>query len=150
VSRARFRLWKDERGVSAIEFAMVVPILAMLILGIIDLSSGFSQRFTLQQAVDRSLEIIQANRAPVGPQGGTPDYSFLRTEVATAAKVPVANVTLTQWRECKGVRQSTFTGACADDVDTARYIELHVTKPFKGKMYLRSTNLTATQSVRVQ
>jgi Flp pilus assembly protein TadG len=146
-----FRFWlKDDRGVSAIEFAMIAPVLAVLLLGIIDLSSALSQRFTLQQAVDRSLEIIQANRVAVGAQGGSPDYSFLKAEVATAAKVPEANVTLTQWLECKGVKQGSYTGACADYVDTARYLELQVTKPYKGKMYLRSTNLIATQSVRVQ
>ena len=46
----------DERGVSAVEFAFLIPILATLILGIIDLSTALSQRFTLQQAVNRSLE----------------------------------------------------------------------------------------------
>lgn len=145
------RSWlKDDRGVSAIEFAMIAPVLAVLLLGIIDLSSAFSQRFTLQQAVDRSLEVVQANRVAVGTQGGSPDYSFLKTEVATAAKVAEANVTLTQWLECDGNKAGSYTGVCLDGQDTARYLELHVTKPYKGKMYLRAANLVATQSVRVQ
>jgi Flp pilus assembly protein TadG len=140
----------DERGVSAVEFAFLIPILSVLILGIIDLGSGLSQRFTLQQAVNRSLEMVQANSVDTGTEGGTPDYSFLKTEVAAAAGVSEGNVTLTQWLECNGTRQGSYTGTCASDQDTARYLELRVTKAFKGKMYLKTTNLVATSAVRVQ
>jgi Flp pilus assembly pilin Flp len=151
---------KDERGVSAIEFAFLAPILATLILGIIDLSTGLSHRFTLQQALNRSLEMVQANRVQTGPQGGTLDYSFLRQEVATAADVPLADVTLTNWRECDGARQSTPEGICPDvpatattparPADTARYLELTVTKEFRGKVYLKPVVLRANAAVRVQ
>ena len=151
-------LEKDERGVSAVEFAMVIPILATLILGIIDLSSGLSQQFTLQQAVDRSLEMVQANRVTVGTEGGTPDYSFLKTEVAAAAKVAEGSVELKRWRECDGAGPYSFEGSCPDVLingktvtpDTARYVELSVVKPFKGKMYWKSVDLVAESAVRVQ
>jgi Flp pilus assembly protein TadG len=141
---------RDERGVSAVEFAFLAPILATLIMGIIDLSTGLSHRFTLQQAVNRSLEMVQANRVGTGREGGTPDYAFLRQEVATAANVPLANVTLTQYRECNGTRASTYEGACADDVDMARYMQLEVTRDFTGKMYLKPVVLRASAAVRVQ
>ena len=142
-------LRRDERGVSAIEFAFLIPILATLILGIIDLSSGLQQRFTLQQAVNRSFEIVQANRVAAN-SSGTPDYEFLRQEVATAANVPVGNVTLNRFRECNGARQAVFTDSCDDGVDMARYLELIVTKDFRGKMYLKPIVLRASATVRVQ
>ena len=141
---------RDERGVSAVEFAFLAPILSVLIVGMIDFSSAISQRFTLQQAVNRSLEMIQANRAPVGAAGGSPNYSFLKQEVATAASIPLANVTMNQWLECNGTKQGSFTGTCADNADTARYLELKATKEFRGKMYLKSFTLAATSAVRVQ
>ena len=143
-------LRRDERGVSAVEFAFLAPILATLILGIIDLSTGLSHRFTLQKAVNRSLEMVQANRVATGPQGGTPNYDFLKQEVATAADVPLGNVTLTKWRECNGVPQSSYEGSCADDVDMARYLQLMVTKDFSGKLYLKPVVLRASSAVRVQ
>jgi Flp pilus assembly protein TadG len=144
----------DERGVSAVEFAFLIPILATLILGIIDLSTGLQHRFTLQQAVNRSLEIVQANRVAANSTG-TPDYDFLRQEVATAANVPVGNVTLNRFRECNGVRATNFVAAssteeCASDADTARYLELIVTRDFRGKMYLRPIVLRASSTVRIQ
>lgn len=140
-------LRRDERGVSAIEFAFLVPILATLILGIIDLSTGLQHRFTLQQAVTRSLEIVQANRVSAN-SSGTPDYEFLRQEVATAANVPLGNVTLNQFRECNGARATALP--CAANVDTARYLELTVTKDFRGKMYLKPIVLRASSAVRIQ
>jgi Flp pilus assembly pilin Flp len=142
-------LRSDERGVSAVEFAFLIPILATLILGIIDLSTGLQHRFTLQQAVNRSLEIVQANRVPVGTSG-TPDYSFLRQEVATAANVPLGNVTLNQWRECNGTRRDPFADSCSDGQDMARYLELVATRDFRGKMYLKPIVLRASSTVRIQ
>jgi Flp pilus assembly protein TadG len=149
VRRLLFSLGRDERGVSAVEFGFLIPILATLILGIIDLSSGLQHRFTLQQAVTRSLEIVQANRVAAN-SSGAPDYSFLRQEVATAANVPLANVTLRQFRECNGAPATPYDGNCADDTDTARYLELTATRNFSGKLYLKPIVLTATSSVRVQ
>lgn len=147
--RLLLSLRSDERGVSAVEFGFLIPILATLILGIVDLSTGLQHRFTLQQAVTRSLEIVQANRIAVGT-GGTPDYSFLRQEVATAANVPLANVTLNQWRECNGEKREPYTDSCPDGVDMARYLELVVTKDFRGKMYLKPIVLRAASTVRIQ
>ncbi|HEX8583218.1 MAG TPA: TadE/TadG family type IV pilus assembly protein [Allosphingosinicella sp.] len=138
---------KDEDGVTAIEFAMLIPILATFVLGIIDLSTGLSQRFSLQQAVNRSLEIVQANRVAANAQG-TQNYDFLKTEVTSA--VPNASVTLNQWLECSGTKQSSYTGVCAAGQDTARYLELRATREFRGKIYLRPVTLNATSAVRVQ
>jgi Flp pilus assembly protein TadG len=150
VRRLLQSLRRDERGVSVVEFALLAPVLATLILGIIDLSTALSHRFTLQQALNRSLEMVQANRVQASSQGGTPDYTFMRQEMATAAGVPLANVTLTQWRECGGARQSSYEGACPDDIDTARYLQLAVTREFTGKLYLRPVVLRTSAAVRVQ
>jgi Flp pilus assembly protein TadG len=154
VRRLLLSLARDERGVSAVEFAFLIPVLATLILGIIDLSTGLQHRFTLQQAVTRSLEVVQANRVAANSTG-TPDYDFLRQEVATAANVPIGNVTLNRFRECNGVRATNFIAAtlteeCASDADTARYLELTVTRNFSGKLYLKPIVLTAKSSVRIQ
>ena len=148
--RLLLSLKSDERGVSAVEFGFLIPILGTLILGIIDLSTGLQHRMTMQQAVNRSLEIVQANRIAVGAGRTTPDYDFLRQEVATAANVPVANVTLNQWRECNGTKRDPYEESCDDGVDMARYLELVVTKDFRGKMYLKPIVLRAASTVRVQ
>ena len=144
-------LVRDERGVSMIEFGIIAPFMALLIGGIVDLSMGLSQRFSMQQALNRSLEMVQANRPHAEADESEIDYDFLVREAATAADVPVNKVTLNQWLECNGARQASFSGSCADGTDTARYLELRVVKDFTGRMFVKTTvPITATAAVRIQ
>jgi hypothetical protein len=117
------RLARDKRGTSLIEFAFVAPILGLMTVGIADLSQGFSERFQLEAAAHRALE-----RAALGTS--ETDYQFLQQEAATAANVPLANVTFENWLECNGVKMASYDGACAPGEQVARYIYLRVQKTF--------------------
>jgi Flp pilus assembly protein TadG len=141
---------RDERGVTFVEFGFLAPILAVLVAGIVDLSMGMSHRFSLQQAVNRSLEVVQANRPQMNSESNDVDYTYIATEAATAAGVTADKVTLTKWRECDGVKQSTYTGFCADGAELARYVQVRVTKDFKGRLYVKTVPVVATAAVRVQ
>lgn len=148
VSRA---VRRDERGVSMIEFGLIAPFMALLIGGIVDLSMGLSQRFSMQQALNRSLEMVQANRPQADADDSEIDYDFLVQEVASAAGVPASKVTLTKALECNGTKQASYAGSCAQGTDSARYLELKVVKDFTGRMFVKTTvPITATASVRVQ
>jgi Flp pilus assembly protein TadG len=141
---------RDERGTSLIEFGFIAPVLAMLAMGVIDLSRGLAERFALQQAVNRSLELVQARPAVAGATATDLDYSFVKTEAASAAGVPASQVTLTRWLECNGVEQPLVTGACADTADTARYLRVHITKNFQGDFYFAIIRMTASGALRTQ
>jgi Flp pilus assembly protein TadG len=143
-------LARDERGTSLIEFGFLAPFLAMLAMGVIDLSRGLAERFALQQAVNRSLELVQARPAVAGATATDLDYSFVKTEAASAAGVPVSQVTLTRWLECNGVEQASVTGSCAGTADTARYLRVHITKNFQGDFYFRTIPMTASGALRTQ
>ena len=130
-ARKRAALWPcrvlagDERGVTVIEFALFLPILALMVLGTIDIGRGLAAKFVVEQATQRAIE-----RAA---QGGPPlaDYSFLRSEAAAAAEVPLANVTLDQWLECDNARQSSFNGSCAAGQQMARYVTIEVAASYR-------------------
>lgn len=148
----------DERGVAFVEFAFLVPIFALFVLGIIDLAQGVSHRFTMQQAVNRSLELLLV-RAPtivVRPpgQGTTPsdvDYTYIRQEAATAANVPIAQVTATRFILCNGVAPASATATtCPTNQQQATYLRVTLTKPFTGRFYLGTVPLTVTGSMRLQ
>lgn len=150
---ARFSggLGRDQRGVSMIEFGIIAPFLALLVGGMVDLSMGLSQRFSMQQALNRSLEMVQANRPHADADESQVDYSFLVREVASAAGVSENKVTLTRWLECNGARQASYDGTCAETADAARYIELRVVKDFTGRMFVKTTvPITAAAAVRIQ
>jgi Flp pilus assembly protein TadG len=142
-------LARDERGTSLIEFGFLAPALAVLAMGVIDLSRGLAERFQLQQAVARSLELVQARPAVAGATATDLDYSFAVTEAQAAAGTG-ATVTMTRWLECDGVEQNSVTAVCAEDQDSARYLRLRIVKNFQGDFYFSTIRMTATGAVRTQ
>lgn len=143
------RLRRDERGVSMVEFGLLVPVLALLVGGVIDLGEGLSERFQIQQAVNRSLEQLHSLPPQADANKKDVDYNFLVNEAKTAAGAS-ATVTLTKWLECDGVKQNSWDGTCTDGQDTARYVHLKVDKTFNGFFFMKSRQMSATGAVRVQ
>ncbi|HEX8061615.1 MAG TPA: TadE/TadG family type IV pilus assembly protein [Allosphingosinicella sp.] len=147
-----FTLARDQRGTSLIEFGFLAPFLALLTMGVIDLSRGLAERFALQQAVNRGLELVQARPAVASAKSADVDYSFVKTEVAAAADVedPDTQVTVTRWLECDGGDPLDVNATCADGQDTARYIRVRVTKDFKGEFYYETIPMAAVGTLRTQ
>lgn len=125
LSRLR-SLRSDERGVSLLEFTAMAPFLGLLIVGMADIGRGYTERFAIQQAANRTLE-----RAHSGTKAN--DYSFLSAEAQTAAGVG-ATVTLTQWLECTATSGTRTTkaigGTCSAGEEIGRYVTLEIAKTF--------------------
>jgi Flp pilus assembly protein TadG len=145
---------RDSRGVSMLEFGLFIPIMAVILLGAVDLARGLAMKFGIEQATHRTMELATLRAQPLA------DYSFLRDEAAAAADVPVAQVTLDQWLECNNTRHSSFTGTCAPGQQAARYITISVWKDytpmFAGIPFVRLADangkirLAADSGVRIQ
>jgi Flp pilus assembly protein TadG len=133
-------LARDERGTSLIEFGFLVPFLALLTMGIIDLSRGLAERFAIQQAVNRGLELVQARPAVAAATGSDVDY----------AGVPQTQVTLTTWLECNGNNAGSVNGTCPSGQDVARYLKVRVTKNFTGEFYYDTIPMAASGTLRTQ
>jgi Flp pilus assembly protein TadG len=123
-------LARDERGASIVELALLAPFLGTLMLGMVDLGQGISARHDLQRAANHAMELALTREA-VADDSGEPNYTFLRQAAASAAGVPLANVTLTRWRECNGTAQSTYNTVCPPDEDgnpqeVARYVRVRI------------------------
>lgn len=150
----RASLGADERGTSVIEFAFVAPILSLLTMGIIDISTGYSRRMELTQAASRTLERIAVDGFQVPGESGNPDIEAFKASVkataAEAAGVTVDKVTPTLWLECDGVEQvpydERFNGTCEpadaaacetatppDDCSPvmARYVQVRIEDSFR-------------------
>ena len=144
------RLVRDRRGASITELALAAPVLALVVTGIIDLGQGMSERFTMQQAVNRSLELLQAGPVQGGAEDQGVDYSFLINETAAAADVPPGNVSLRQWLECDNAPQPDYEDSCDPGQETARYLELRIDKIYEGHFFLDGYPMTAAAAVRIQ
>ncbi|HEX8573606.1 MAG TPA: TadE/TadG family type IV pilus assembly protein [Allosphingosinicella sp.] len=143
-------LARDERGTSLIEFGFLAPFLAFLTMGVIDLSRGLAERFALQQAVNNSLELVQARPAVAGADATDLDYTFVKDEAVRAAGVEPGQVTMTRWLECDGVPQPRITDTCDSDEDTARYLRIRIVKDFQGQFYFDSIAMAASGALRTQ
>ena len=151
--RRLLTLARDERGTSLIEFGFLVPFLALLTMGVIDLSRGLAERFALQQAVNRGLELVPARPAVASATSNDVDYSFVKTEVEAAAKelkTGPAQVTLERWLECSGGNPKLINETCASGEDVARYLRVRVTKNFTGEFYYKTIPMAASGTLRTQ
>ena len=54
----RFTLIRDQRGAAMIELAFVAPVIALLTVGVVDLSNGFGTKLRIEQAAQRSIEKV--------------------------------------------------------------------------------------------
>lgn len=142
-------VWRDSRGVSVIELALLAPLLVLFLSGLVDVSRALAERFVLKQAVNRGLEMVQAR--PPRIEAGDADYDFsaVRNATATAAGVPPRDVVIRRWLECNGVRQA-VTEDCLPEEESARFIELEVRKEYEPYLVRQPISISARSSVRTQ
>jgi Flp pilus assembly pilin Flp len=144
------RLVADQCGASVTELALIAPVLTLFVTGAIDLGEGLSARFSLQQSVNRSLEILQAGPVQGASNSDQTDFSYLINETATTAGVPASQVTMRQWLECDNVPKSRYDDTCDAGQETARYLQLRVNKTFQAHFFLGAYPISAEASVRIQ
>ncbi len=140
-------LARDESGASIIEMAMVAPVLAALLMGMVDISRAYSAKLQLEQAAQRSIEKVQQYRTT------TSTYSTLVAEAATAAGVNATDVTVDYWLECNGARQTAYTTVCPTVQTRVRYITVSINKKFSpmfGTRYFPGANSDGTYTINAQ
>ena len=49
---------RDARGTATIELAVFAPVLATLVIGVVDMSMAFGRKLSIEQAAQRSIEKV--------------------------------------------------------------------------------------------
>jgi len=138
----------DSRGAAVIEMALVAPILALTVIGIVDMSNAYSRKLALEQGAQRAIEKIMQTtetntvettlktEAVCQVNGMNNDGSCKTTPITTS------NVTVQYRLECKDstgaiVANTQTTDATAFDALSCdpsqkeqRYIEVNVTDKY--------------------
>jgi Flp pilus assembly protein TadG len=120
------RIARDERGLTIVELGLVAPMLILLLAGCIDLGRGLSERYALQQAAHRTIELANSMTLSSDKDSNEIDFTPLKEEAAAAAGVPASAVTLTRWAECDRVVMSDPNIVCPVGQNVARYIQLEI------------------------
>jgi len=137
----------DERGTSLIEMAMVAPVFAAMLIGMVDVSRAYSAKLQLEQAAYRSIEKVQQYRTT------TDTYTTLQAEAASAAGVATSAVTVDPWLECNGTRAASYTGVCPSGQVPTRYITVTIQKmftPMFGSRFFPRANTNGTYTLTGQ
>ena len=111
---------RDRTGTGAMELALALPILMLLLAGMIDMSRVISARIDMEQAAIRATDYALAIRPT------SSNSTYIRDEAASAANVPTSDVTVQIFLECDGVRQSDFNTICSSGQDQARLVSVDI------------------------
>ena len=122
-------LLRNEHGSSVIEMALAAPVLALLLIGMVDMSRGYSTKLQLEQVAQRTIEKVQ--NTDYNPSRSD-QVTALKAEAAAAAGVSTSAVSLTSWLECNnnGTKLA-VTSSCSDPTHAyARYVEIDIQKTY--------------------
>lgn len=140
------KLGRDDRGAAIIELALVAPVLAVMVVGVVDLSNAFGRKLGLEQGAQRAIEKVMQTTGDdtveatiktevVCQINGTNDDGSCKSTPITAAD----NVTVTYRLECTN-SAGAMTSSETENADTfdstecpagttteARYLQVTVT-----------------------
>lgn len=132
MNRRLFSLCGDRRGTATIELALFAPVLATMVIGVIDMSMAYSRKLQVEQSAQRAIEKVMQTT------GVKSVAETIVDEVALQAGIPAdekaSKISVTYSLECDDEAPLTETDAdefdllsCAEGtVRKARYIEVEV------------------------
>jgi Flp pilus assembly protein TadG len=144
----RFRNFcRDIRGTVTIELALVAPLLALMVIGMTDVSMAYSRKLALEQGAQRAIEKVMQTT------GSTTVADTIKSEVVcqvngvdgegacNASPITAADVTVTYRLECvadDGTRTEQTSGdadtfdayTCAADETPERYMNVQVASTY--------------------
>jgi Flp pilus assembly protein TadG len=138
------RFWKtflyDERGVSAVEFALVAPVLLMCLVGIYDVGTMVYKRTDMHSALRSGTQYFM---------NGGDDLAKAEDIVAQSWTTKPEDVTIVAERFCQcGDEVHACNTLCDDDSYPAAYKRLRAMATIDG--VLGDTSYSATQAIRVR
>lgn len=138
------KLARDDQGAALIELAIVAPMLALVAIGIVDISNAFNHKLTLEQGAQRAIEKIIQTTADNTVEATLKAEAVCQVNgtnaqgVCNASPITTSNVTVTFRLECidsaggivseKSSNSSEFDNfVCSGSaVKQARYIQVAI------------------------
>ena len=157
-------LLTSERGAAVIELALVAPVLALTVIGIVDMSNAYSRKLLLEQGAQRAIEKIAqttedatvestlANEAVCQVNGVNANGTCKTTPITTS------DVTVTWSLECTDsagatTKQQTTSSAAYDafvcgsgTVKQARYVQVTVNSKYAPLFPIRFASFNTSDS----
>lgn len=148
-------LWREDRGAAIIELAIVAPVIALMTVGVVDLSNGFNSKLKLEQSAQRAIEKVMqttgitdvettiVNEALCQYNGTLEDGS------CKPAPLTTANVTVTHRLECNDVLY-TAGPDCPSGQKESKWIKVTVWTEYEPMFPLHFTGIDAGGKYRIE
>ena len=114
------RIGRDDRGAALIELALIAPVIALMVIGIVDLSNAFSRKLALEQGAQRAIEKIMQTteddtvEATLAAEAVCQVNGTDSAGVCKTSPITIADVTVTYRLDCT----NTSTGAVTSTTTT--------------------------------
>ena len=156
------RLFLNDRGAAVIELALVAPVLALTVIGIVDMSNAYSRKLALEQGAQRAVEKIMNTTESATVEATLANEVQCQVNGSTTSGgVTTCNTSATQaitvtWRlDCTDsggtVTTQTTTDSATYDAFTcpggtvrqARYVQVNVTDKYTPMFAITFAGLDA-------
>jgi Flp pilus assembly protein TadG len=135
--RRRTQLIRDKAGTATIELALAAPILAMMVIGVADISIAYGKKLELEQAAQRAMEKVMQTTGEDTPENtikkeAVCQYNDSVPDTTTGicpGAISAANVTVTYSLKCNGT-VTDYSLDCAVGETEVRYITTAVTDSY--------------------
>ena len=145
------KLLANDCGAAVIEMALIAPVLALGVIGIVDMSNAYSRKLALEQGAQRAIEKIMQTTANDTVENTLATEAVCQVNGTTTTNnvtscntspITTSDVTITYRRECTGaggsVTTTTYTtntaydnGSCASGTNLeADYIQIAISSTY--------------------
>ena len=132
------KLARSSEGTATIELALMLPIFASMLIGVVDITTAFNRKLEMEQAIQRAIERVMQT---------TTDYTVeqnIKAEAAAAAGINPNDVIVTYTQTCDGVITDPATD-CPTNADAVRYTNVTASTVFTPMFPLARVGLTQAQ-----
>ena len=147
MSTLALKIAGNDRGAAVIELALIAPILALMVVGVVDLSNSYSRKLALEQGVQRSIEKVMQTTEQDTVEGTLKTETICQVNGTNgdgsckSSPITTSNVTVTFRLECWTGTTVTSTQSSTDPVafdaltcnsgqTEARYIQVDATDKY--------------------
>lgn len=105
----------DKRGAAIIELALIAPMFALIVIGIVDLSNAYSRKLALEQGAQRAIEKIMQTTEDDTVEGTLKTEAVCQVNGVNGdgscktSPIATGDVTVTWRLECKTVATNAIT-----------------------------------------
>lgn len=156
------KLLRADSGAVIIEMAMVAPVLALMVVGIADISIAYGKKLELEQAAQRAIERVAQTTGSDTPENAIKTEAVCQYNgmgsggTCLTEGISAGDVTVTYTLTCDGTEQDYATD-CAGTAVEVRYIETAIVEQYEPMFPITfgahadgTYHLSGTAGVRVQ